>query len=76
MGYRVRLDSAVSSRTRIECVTEGILLRMLQSDPGLEDVAFLLFDEFHERNLDADTSLALALDVQRQIRPDLKVVVM
>lgn len=76
VGYRVRLDSKVSARTRIEVVTEGILTRRLQTDAGLEGVGLLIFDEFHERSLDADFGLALALDVQRALRPDLKILVM
>ena len=62
----------VSAATRIEVVTEGILLRRLQHDPELVGVGAVLFDEFHERNLDADTALALCLDVQRLARPDLR----
>lgn len=61
VGYRVRLDSKISAATRIEVVTEGILTRMLQDDPSLEGVGILIFDEFHERSLDADLGLALAL---------------
>jgi hypothetical protein len=76
VGFRVRLESKVSSRTRIEVVTEGILTRRLQSDPELADVGLLIFDEFHERSLDADLGLALALDIQRALRPDLKILVM
>ncbi|MCC6913438.1 MAG: ATP-dependent helicase HrpB [Rhodospirillaceae bacterium] len=76
VGFRVRLDSKISARTRIEVVTEGILTRRLQSDPELADVGLLIFDEFHERSLDADLGLALALDIQRALRPDLKILVM
>ncbi|MCA0201160.1 MAG: ATP-dependent helicase HrpB [Proteobacteria bacterium] len=76
VGFRVRLESKVSTRTRIEVVTEGILTRRLQSDPELADVGLLIFDEFHERSLDADLGLALALDIQRALRPDLKILVM
>ncbi|MHB1207443.1 MAG: ATP-dependent helicase HrpB [Rhodospirillaceae bacterium] len=76
VGYRVRLDSAVGPRTRIEVVTEGILTRRLQSDAELSGVGLLIFDEFHERSLDADLGLALALDIQRALRPDLKILVM
>lgn len=64
VGYRVKLETRVSSETRVEVITEGILLRMLQEDPGLEDVACILFDEFHERGINADLALALALDSQ------------
>ena len=63
VGYRVRLESAVGPRTRIEVVTEGILTRRLQSDTDLTGVGLLIFDEFHERSLDADLGLALALDI-------------
>ncbi len=76
VGYRVRLESKVSGRTRIEVVTEGILTRRLHSDGALDGVGVLIFDEFHERSLDADLGLALALDVQRALRPDLKILVM
>ncbi len=76
VGYRVRLDSAVGPRTRIEVVTEGILTRRLQSDADLAGVGVLIFDEFHERSLDADLGLALALDIQRALRPDLRILVM
>ena len=76
VGYRVRLESAVGPRTRIEVVTEGILTRRLQSDTDLAGVGVLIFDEFHERSLDADLGLALALDIQRALRPDLRIVVM
>ena len=75
-GYRVRLDTKVGPRTRIEVVTEGLLTRRLQSDPGLEGVGLLIFDEFHERSLDADLALALALDIRAALRPDLRVLVM
>jgi ATP-dependent helicase HrpB len=61
VGYRIRMDSCVSDRTRIEVITEGILTHQLQRDPGLEDVGLVIFDEFHERNLDSDLCLALAL---------------
>ncbi|MDP5054338.1 MAG: ATP-dependent helicase HrpB, partial [Congregibacter sp.] len=64
VGYRMRLDSKVSAATRIEVITEGILLRMLQDDPSLSDVGLLIFDEFHERSLDADLGLALALNAR------------
>ena len=76
VGYRVRLESKISARTRIEVVTEGILTRRLQTDTELKGVGLLIFDEFHERSLDADLGLALALDVQRALRPDLKILVM
>jgi ATP-dependent helicase HrpB len=76
IGLRVRLMSRVSARTRIEVVTEGVLARMILDDPGLEGIAAVLFDEFHERSLDADFGLALALDVQANLRSDLRILVM
>ncbi len=76
VGYRIRFENRTSARTRIEVVTEGILARMIQDDPLLDGVGALLFDEFHERHLAADLALALALDVQAQLRPDLRIVVM
>lgn len=76
VGYSVRFDSQVSARTRIEVVTEGVLVQRLQRDPGLRGVAALVLDEFHERSLDADLSLALAQEVRAHLRPDLRVVVM
>jgi ATP-dependent helicase HrpB len=76
MGYRIRFENKVSARTRVEVVTEGILTRMLQDDPMLEGIGALLFDEFHERHLAGDLGLALALDVQEQLREDLRIVVM
>ncbi len=76
VGYRVRLDSKVSARTRIEVVTEGILTRHLQSDPSLDGIGLLIFDEFHERSIHSDLGLALALDVRNALRPDLKLLAM
>ena len=76
VGYRMRLDTKVSRDTRIEVVTEGVLTRMLQTDPALEGVAAVLFDEYHERSLNADLGLALALDAREALTPDLKVLVM
>ena len=76
VGYRMRLDTRVSKATRIEVVTEGVLTRMLQSDPSLEGVAALIFDEFHERSLQADLGLALSLDARDNLSPDLKLVMM
>lgn len=76
VGYRMRLESKVSAKTRIEVVTEVILTRQLQDDPALEGVAAVLFDEFHERSLQADLGLALALDAQAVLRPDLRLLVM
>ncbi len=76
VGYRVRFDSKVSAKTRVELVTEGVFTRMVLDDPSLDGIAALLFDEFHERSLDADLGLALARDVQRGLRDDLKLLVM
>ena len=76
IGYRVRLDSKVSHETRVEVITEGILTRMLQDDPALEGVAAVVFDEFHERSLNADLGLALALDAQAVLRPELRIIIM
>ncbi len=76
VGYRVRMDTKVSAETRIEVVTEGVLTRMLQSDPGLEGVGLVIFDEFHERSLQADLGLALCLETQAVLRPDLRLLVM
>jgi ATP-dependent helicase HrpB len=76
VGFRVRGETRVSGVTRIEVVTEGILTRMLQSDPSLDDVGLVIFDEFHERSLDADLALALTLETRDVLRPDLRVLVM
>ncbi len=76
IGLRVRLDARVSSRTRVEIVTEGVFARMIVDDPALTGVAAVLFDEFHERSLDADLGLALALDAQAGLREDLRLLVM
>jgi ATP-dependent helicase HrpB len=76
VGYAVRMERRVSAGTRIEVVTEGLLTRRLQNDPELKDVGLLIFDEFHERSLDGDLALALALDVQRGLRDDLRILVM
>jgi ATP-dependent helicase HrpB len=76
IGLATRLDRAVSDRTRVEVVTEGLLVRRLQSDPGLDGVAAVLFDEAHERNLDTDLALALCLDLQRALRPELRLLAM
>ncbi|RAI60813.1 ATP-dependent helicase HrpB [Roseicella frigidaeris] len=76
IGLATRLERAVSAATRIEVVTEGLLVRRLQSDPGLEGVAGVLFDEAHERNLDTDLALALCLDLQRALRPELRLLAM
>src|SRR5204863_7415891 len=76
VGVRVRFGSKISRKTRIEIVTEGIFTRMIIDDPMLAGVAAVLFDEFHERSLDADLGLALARDVQQGLREDLKLLVM
>ncbi|MBI2406782.1 MAG: ATP-dependent helicase HrpB [Gemmatimonadetes bacterium] len=76
VGYRVRLDSRVSARTRVEVVTEGVLTRMLRDDATLEGVSAVLFDEFHERSLHADLGLALTLHARALVRDDLRVAVM
>ncbi len=76
VGYRMRLETRVGKRTRIEVVTEGVFTRMLQSDPALEGVAAVLFDEYHERSLHADVGLAFALDAQRHLAPELRVLAM
>ncbi|MBB2191492.1 ATP-dependent helicase HrpB [Gluconacetobacter azotocaptans] len=76
VGYRTRLESAVSERTRIEVVTEGLMVRRLLSDPTLDGVACVILDEIHERSLDADAALAFCLDLQRSLRPDLRLVAM
>ncbi len=76
VGYRMRMDTKVSRDTRIEVVTEGVLTRMLQNDPALEGVAAVIFDEFHERSLQADLGLALVLDARENLAPELKVLIM
>ena len=76
IGLATRLDRLVSDRTRVEVVTEGLLVRRLQSDPGLDGVAAVLFDEAHERNLDTDLALALCLDLQANMRPELRLLAM
>ncbi len=76
VGFRVRHDTRVSAATRIEVVTEGVLTRMLQSDPTLAGTGVVIFDEFHERSLHADLGLALALETQLVLRPDLRLLVM
>jgi len=75
-GYSVRLDSRQSAATRVLVVTEGILLRQFQHDPFLEKTSVIVFDEFHERNLQSDLALAMAKNLQETVRPDLKIVVM
>src|SRR5262249_31561156 len=76
VGYRTRLDTKIGPGTRLEVVTEGILVRALQNDAALEGVGLVIFDEFHERSLDADLGLALALEARRVLRPDLRLLVM
>ncbi|WP_207535126.1 ATP-dependent helicase HrpB [Desertivirga arenae] len=76
VGYRIRFENKVSSQTRIEVVTEGILTRMLQSDNALEEVSLVIFDEFHERSIHADLALALCRETQQILRPDLRILVM
>ncbi|HEY5409184.1 MAG TPA: ATP-dependent helicase HrpB, partial [Caulobacteraceae bacterium] len=76
VGYRVRLQSKVSGKTRVEILTEGVFTRMVLDDPSLGGVAAVLFDEFHERSLDADLGLAFALQAQAILRPELRLLVM
>ncbi|TOI86951.1 ATP-dependent helicase HrpB [Vibrio parahaemolyticus] len=76
VGYRVRGETKVSASTQLEIVTEGVMTRMIQNDPELDGVDLLIFDEFHERSIHADTALALSLEVQEALRDDLKLVVM
>ncbi len=76
IGFRVRLESRVSAETRIEVVTEGVFTRMILDDPSLPGIAAVIFDEFHERSLEGDLGLALALDAQSGLREDLRLVVM
>jgi ATP-dependent helicase HrpB len=76
MGYSIRFESRISEKTRIEVVTEGVLTRRIQTDPGLEGVAMVIFDEFHERSLQADLALALCLDIRRALGKDLKILIM
>ena len=76
VGYRVRFESRVSSQTRIEVLTEGILTRMLVDDPALEGVGVVIFDEFHERSLQSDVALALTREAQQLLRPNLRILLM
>ncbi len=76
VGYRIRFEARVGPATRIEVVTEGILARLIQDDPTLEGIGCVIFDEFHERHLATDLGLALALDAQSEIRPDLRILLM
>src|SRR5271155_3012530 len=76
VGYQIRFENVTSARTRIRFVTEGVLLRQMIEDPQLRGVSAILFDEFHERHLYGDITLARALDQQEQHRPDLRLAVM
>ncbi len=76
IGYSVRFESKATARTRLHVVTEGILTRMIQSDNSLDGVGMIIFDEFHERSLQADLALALSLQVQQVLRPDLRILIM
>jgi ATP-dependent helicase HrpB len=76
IGYRTRVDGAGSAETRVEVITEGLLLRRLQADPGLDGVAVVILDEIHERSLESDLGLALCLDLQRMLRPELRLLAM
>jgi len=76
VGFRTRIDAATSPATRIEVITEGLLVRRLQSDPGLDGVAAVILDEIHERSLESDLALALCLDLRQQLRPELRLLAM
>jgi len=76
VGFRTRIDAATSAATRIEVITEGLLVRRLQSDPGLDGVAAVILDEIHERSLESDLALALCLDLRQQLRPELRLLAM
>jgi len=76
VGYRMRLETRIGPATRLEVVTEGVFTRMLHADPALSGIAAVLFDEYHERSLHADTGLALALDAQQHVAPDLRLLAM
>jgi ATP-dependent helicase HrpB len=76
VGYRVRFDTSVGSTTKLEVVTEGILTRMMQTDNSLEGVGLIIFDEFHERSLQADLALAMCLQMQQVLRPDIRILIM
>lgn len=76
VGYQVRFDSRTSSRTKIEVITEGILLRMLHQQPFLENIVVVIFDEFHERSLSSDLALGMVRQIQQSVRPELRVLVM
>ena len=76
VGYRVRMDSRIGKRTRIEVITEGVLTRLLQDNPALDDVGLVIFDEFHERSLQADVGLALCIEIRSALRGDLRLLAM
>ncbi len=76
VGYRVRFDNKIGPNTKIEVLTEGILTRIIQQDNALEDVAIVIFDEFHERSIHADVAMALSRECQQVLRPDLRLLVM
>lgn len=76
VGYRIRFDTKISTATRLEVVTEGILIRMLQNDSTLEEIGMIIFDEFHERSLDSDTAYALTTEIQQILREDLRMLIM
>lgn len=76
VGYRIRFESAISDKTRLEVITEGILTRMMHSDNALENVGLVIFDEFHERNLHSEVALALCREIQQVLRPDLRILLM
>jgi len=76
VGYHVRTERRLSERTRIEIMTEGLLINRLLADPELNDIGLVIFDEFHERSLSADTALAMTLEMQQALRPDLRIIVM
>jgi len=76
IGYRIRFESRISAQTKIEVLTEGILTRMIHDDNALEDVALVIFDEFHERSIHADVAMALCRETQAVLRSDLRILVM
>jgi HrpA-like helicases len=76
VGYRIRFESSISEKTRLEVITEGILTRMMHQDNALEEIGLLIFDEFHERNLFSEVGLALAREIQEILRPDLRILLM
>ncbi|WP_332911928.1 DEAD/DEAH box helicase [Algoriphagus boritolerans] len=76
IGYRIRFESSISAKTKIEVITEGILTRMMHSDNALENVGLVIFDEFHERNLHSEVALALCREIQQVLRPDLRILLM